>query len=120
MQTHLATISFDGGEYVAAFEHLPPLTYVVEAQYEKAEEKLADRNVKVTKLTNEGKLPFKDERIDVIVNELSNYDKYDLYRVVKPEPAAAPAVRHIPRRTPRRPVCYSSWHRWQYPLPACP
>ena len=46
--------------------------------------KLADRNVKVTKLTNEGKLPFKDERIDVIVNELSNYDKYDLYRVVKP------------------------------------
>ncbi|MEE0660791.1 MAG: hypothetical protein UCK65_05660, partial [Thomasclavelia ramosa] len=82
--THLATISFDGGEYVAAFEHLPPLTYVVEAQYEKAEEKLADRNVKVTKLTNEGKLPFKDERIDVIVNELSNYDKYDLYRVVKP------------------------------------
>ena len=62
--THLATISFDGGEYVAAFEHLPPL--------------------KVTKLTNEGKLPFKDERIDVIVNELSNYDKYDLYRVVKP------------------------------------
>ena len=59
--THLATISFDGGEYVAAF-----------------------RNVKVTKLTNEGKLPFKDERIDVIVNELSNYDKYDLYRVVKP------------------------------------
>ena len=82
--THLATISFDGGEYVAAFEHLPPLTYVVEAQYEKAEEKLAYRNVKVTKLTNEGKLPFKDERIDVIVNELSNYDKYDLYRVVKP------------------------------------
>ena len=29
---------------------LPPLTYVVEAQYEKAEEKLADRNVKVTKI----------------------------------------------------------------------
>lgn len=83
-ETHLATISFDGGEYVSQFEYLPPLTYVVEAQNEKAEEKLENRNVKVTKLTTEGKLPFKDERLDVVVNELSNYDKYDLYRVVKP------------------------------------
>lgn len=83
-QTHLATISLDGGEYVSAFEKLPPITYAVEAQYEKAEEKLAEHRVKVTKLTNDGKLPFKDERLDVVVNELTNYDKYDLYRVVKP------------------------------------
>lgn len=82
--SHLATISFDGGEYVSLFNNLPPITYVVEARQEQAEAKLANRNVKVTKLTHEGKLPFKDERLDVIVNELSNYDKYDLYRVVKP------------------------------------
>lgn len=83
-QTHLAMISLDGGEYVSSFKHLPPITYVVEAQEEKAQEKLVDHNVKVTKLTNEGKLPFKDERLDVVVSELANYDKYDLYRVVKP------------------------------------
>ena len=83
-QTHLAAISFDGGEYVSSFEKLPPITYAVEAQFEKAEEKLSNQSVKVTKLTSEGKLPFKDERLDVVVNELTNYDKYDLYRVVKP------------------------------------
>ena len=83
-QTHLAVISLDGGEYVSSFEKLPPITYTVEAQYEKAEERLAKRNVKVTRLTDEGKLPFKDERLDVVVNELTNFDKYDLYRVVKP------------------------------------
>ena len=83
-QTHLAAISLDGGEYISSFEKLPPITYAVEAQFEKAEEKLSSQNIKVTRLTSEGKLPFKDERLDVVVNELANYDKYDLYRVVKP------------------------------------
>lgn len=82
--THLATISLDGGEFVASLNKLPPVTYAVEAQYDKAVEKLADKSVKVTHLTDDGKLPFKDERIDVIISELANYDKYDLYRVVKP------------------------------------
>lgn len=83
-QSHLAAISLDGGEYVSSFNSLPPITYAVEAQYEKAQDKLNDRSVKVTRLTDDGKLPFKDERLDVVVNELANYDKYDLYRVVKP------------------------------------
>lgn len=83
-QTHLAAISLDGGDYISSFENLPPITYAVEAQFEKAEEKLSSQNIKVTRLTSEGKLPFKDERLDVVVNELANYDKYDLYRVVKP------------------------------------
>ena len=82
--THLATISLDGGEFISSFDKLPPITYVVESQYEKATEKLADKNVKVTHLTDDGKLPFKDERLDVVVSELANYDRYDLYRVVKP------------------------------------
>lgn len=82
--THLAAVSLDGGEYISSFNKLPPITYAVEAQYEKAETKLINHNIKVTKLTDEGKLPFKDERLDVVVNELANYDKYDLYRVVKP------------------------------------
>lgn len=82
--SHLAFVSFDGGEYVNSFENLPPITYAVEVQNEKAEKLLEERNIKVTKLTKEGKLPFKDERIDVLADELANYDKYDLYRVVKP------------------------------------
>ncbi len=83
-QTHLAAISLDGGDYISSFEKLPPITYAVEAQFEKAKEKLSNQSIKVTRLTSEGKLPFKDERLDVVVNELANYDKYDLYRVVKP------------------------------------
>ncbi|WRK52124.1 hypothetical protein SD457_16805 [Coprobacillaceae bacterium CR2/5/TPMF4] len=83
-ESHLAFISFDGGEYVNSFDYLPPITYAVEVQNEKAEKLLEERSIKVTKLTKEGKLPFKDERIDVLADELANYDKYDLYRVVKP------------------------------------
>lgn len=82
--THAAFISFDGGVFVDSFEKLPPITYVVDVQKDKAESLLESRNVKVTQLTKEGKLPFKDERIDVLVNELANYDKYEFYRVVKP------------------------------------
>lgn len=82
--SHLATISLDGGEFVSSFDYLPPITYVVDAQYEKATTKLADKHVKVTHLTDDGKMPFKDERLDVVVNELANYDKFDLYRIVKP------------------------------------
>lgn len=81
---HLAFVSYDGGEYVDSFEYLPPITYAVEIQSDKAKERLESRNVKVTSLTEEGKLPFKDERLDIVVNELANYDKYDLYRVIKP------------------------------------
>ena len=69
---------FSSGEYISSFDNLPPITYAVEAQYEKAQDKLNDRSVKVTRLTDDGKLPFKDERLDVVVNELANYDKYDL------------------------------------------
>ena len=29
-------------------------------------------------------MPFKDEKLDVVVNELSNYDKFEMYRILKP------------------------------------
>ena len=45
---------------------------------------LSDSDLIQQRLTDEGKLPFKDERLDVVANELTNFDKYDLYRVVKP------------------------------------
>ena len=35
-------------------------------------------------VTKIGKMPFKDEKLDVVVNELSNYDKFEMYRILKP------------------------------------
>lgn len=83
--TRLAISSVDGGEFATKFDNLPPITYVVEGQYEAACERLNDYGVKVTKWTDDNRMPFKDERIDVIVNEYVNYDKFEIFRVLKPE-----------------------------------
>ena len=40
--------------------------------------------VKATKLTESNLLPFKDERIDVLMDQFSNYDKNEVLRVLKP------------------------------------
>ena len=82
--SHLAFISVDGGEFISNFETLPPITYVVEGNANKAHETLGDKEVKITTLTKEGRLPFKDDKIDLIVNELANYDKFEFYRTLKP------------------------------------
>lgn len=83
-EKHLAIVSVDGGEFVSQYHHLPPITYVVEANPSKAKDVLEGHELKVTTLTQQGKMPFKDEKIDVIVNELANYDKFEMYRVLKP------------------------------------
>ncbi len=83
-ENHVAFVSVDGGEFVNQFDYLPPITYVVEGNVNKANETLANKGVKVTTVTQNGKMPFKDEKIDVIVNELANYDKFEMYRVLKP------------------------------------
>ncbi|MFV0393224.1 MAG: class I SAM-dependent methyltransferase [Coprobacillaceae bacterium] len=79
---HAAIISMDGGEFVEQVETLPAITYVVEALADKAKERLEDKGVKVTSYTNRNQLPFKDEKIDAVVNELTNYDKFEVYRVL--------------------------------------
>lgn len=81
--THLSFSSVDGGEFVNRFDQLPPITYVVETNVEKAQEVLANKAVKVTSLTPEGTMPFKDGRLDLVVNEIVNYDKYEIHRVLK-------------------------------------
>lgn len=83
-EDHMAIISMDGGEFVDRVERLPDITYVVEALADKAREKLEEKNVKVTSYTNRNQLPFKDEKIDIVVNELTNYDKFEVFRVLKP------------------------------------
>ncbi|MDD8048896.1 MAG: hypothetical protein PHH04_04735 [Thomasclavelia sp.] len=81
--THLAIVSNDGGKFVSKLTNLPPITYVVETKKEEAKERL-NEDIKVTSYTPEGKLPFKDEKLDVIMNARANYDKFEMYRVLKP------------------------------------
>lgn len=81
---HVAIVSVDGGEFISQFQHLPPITYAVELNTAKAKERLEDKPVKVTSLTSQGKMPFKDEKIDVVINEMCNYDKFEMYRILKP------------------------------------
>ena len=83
-ENHLAVISVDGGNFTSQFEKLPPITYSVELNPTKARETLEEKGVKVTTFTSQGKMPFKDEKLDVVVNELSNYDKFEMYRILKP------------------------------------
>lgn len=83
-EDHLAIVSVDGGEFVSKYPTLPPITYVVEAKPDKANQVLADRELKITTCTKDGKMPFKDEKLDIVLNELSNYDKFEMFRVLKP------------------------------------
>lgn len=81
---HVAIVSVDGGEFTSQYDSLPPITYSVELNPTQAKDKLESKGIKVTSLTQQGKMPFKDEKIDVIINELANYDKFEMYRVLKP------------------------------------
>lgn len=84
--SHLAFLTVDGGEYVKKYEHFTEATFVVEpyGDIEKTKANLADLPVKVTKLTPAGQMPFKDEKIDVIMCMNSNYNKHEIHRVLKP------------------------------------
>ena len=83
--SHLAFLTVDGGEYVKDYNRFTEATFVVEpyGDIEKAKLKLADLPVKVTKLTPAGQMPFKDQKIDVMVCMNSNYDKHEIARVLK-------------------------------------
>jgi len=83
---HLAFMSVDQGEFAKAYEDYPALTYDVEpyGDIEVVKQKLADLPIRATQLTKDNKMPFKDDRINVLINEYSNYDKYEIQRVIKP------------------------------------
>ena len=56
-------------DFTSQFEKLPPITYSVELNPTKARETLEEKGVKVTTFTSQGKMPLKDEKLDVVVNE---------------------------------------------------
>ena len=83
---HIAFMSVDEGEFAKNYTPLPEATFILEpyGDSRKVEEKFADNeSVKVTQLTEVGQLPFKDDRLDALVCEKSNYDKVDVKRILK-------------------------------------
>lgn len=81
---HMAIVSMDGGQFVEHLDKLPTITYVVESLVDEAMERLKNKGVKVTTYANRNQLPFKDEKMDMVVNKLTNYDKFEAFRVLKP------------------------------------
>lgn len=84
VDTHLAFLSNDHGQSVNRFNDLPPITYVVDTDKMTTEQNLENKDLKVTTLTAQGSLPFKDEKLDVVYTCDVNYDKFELYRIMKP------------------------------------
>ncbi len=85
-EDHLAILSADAGEFASEFQPVPEAMYVVEPYTDSqfVQSKFpSDSPVKVTTLTPTGKMPFKDEKIDVLMCEKCNYDKNEMNRVLK-------------------------------------
>ena len=83
---HMAFLTVDKGEFVKAFGDYPERAYDVEpyADTEEVQANLGELPVKAIKLTDDKRLPFKNDKIDLLVNEYGNYDKYEAQRVLKP------------------------------------
>lgn len=84
-ESHLAYLTIDQGKFVRECQHFTEATFVVEpyGDIEVTKSYLSDLPVQVTKLTPAGQMPFKDQKIDVVMCENSNYDKYEIQRVLK-------------------------------------
>ena len=84
-EEHIGIASMDGGEFVSSISNLSPITYVIDSRKADAEKRLEGMNVKVTSLTPDNGLPFKDEKIDTYICRYTNFNKADVLRILKPE-----------------------------------
>lgn len=80
---HLAIMANDGGKFALTLPDLPPITYLVDLNKQAGLAQIEDR-FKVTNLTPEGQMPFKEEKLDVVISAMANYDKYEMWRILKP------------------------------------
>ena len=83
--SHLAYLSVDGGKFVRECNLFTEATFDVEpfGDIEAIRTSLEDLPVQVTKLTPSKQMPFKDERMDVVMCQYSNYEKHEVKRVLK-------------------------------------
>ncbi len=82
-EDHLAIMATDGGKFAIALEKLPPITYIVDINNQ-AKSNFTEDQVKITSMTKDGRMPFKEEKLDVVISEMANYDKYEMWRILKP------------------------------------
>lgn len=80
---HLGIASMDKGEFANSITNLPPVTYVIDVFERETKELLKDKNIKVTTLTKDKGLPFKDEKLDIYICHYTNFNKADVLRVLK-------------------------------------
>lgn len=85
-EDHLAVMSVDSGKFASQFKDDTEAMFVVEpyTDTQRVQSQFEDdSSVKVTTLTPTGKMPFKDEKIDIIMCQECNYDKNEIQRVLK-------------------------------------
>jgi len=84
-QDHIAILSTDEGEFARSYAPLPAATFVIEpySDIELIKAKFHSDQVKVTKLSASGQLPFKDDKMDVVMCQLCSYQKEEVQRVLK-------------------------------------
>lgn len=85
-QDHLAVMSVDAGKFASQLKGETEAMFVIEPYTDTQRvqnEFIDDPSVKVTTLTPTGKMPFKDEKIDIVMCQKCNYDKSEIFRVLK-------------------------------------
>ena len=85
-EDHLAVMSVDAGHFASQFKNDVEAMFVIEpyTDTQKVQSQFVDDpTVKVTTLTPTGKMPFKDEKIDLVMCQECNYDKNEVFRVLK-------------------------------------
>ena len=85
-EDHLAVMSVDAGKFAGQLKGETEAMFVIEPYTDTQRvqnEFIDDPSVKVTTLTPTGKMPFKDEKIDIVMCQKCNYDKSEIFRVLK-------------------------------------
>lgn len=84
-EDHLSFIGVDRGEFAKNFGDYPEATYNVDSfsSVEDVQKNLEGTPVRATTLTPNGQMPFKDKRLDVVMDQYSNYNKDEVKRVLK-------------------------------------
>jgi SAM-dependent methyltransferase len=75
-----------GGEFLLTLNHPYRLTAVTEGfspNYKLCREKLLPLGIDVKFIEDDSKLPFEDEKFDIIINRHESYDIHEVYRILK-------------------------------------
>jgi SAM-dependent methyltransferase len=83
----LLDIATGGGELLASFSPLPPVTCATESYKPNipvARERLEPLGVEVFETKENGPLPFEDEKFDLVIDRHESYSPTEVFRVLKP------------------------------------